>query len=104
LTISSWIGLATWLKNIYSIFLGLDLNFVFANIPRYGEVGMWDHLEFLFGPIKEPGQALDIGSSTAKILEVLHSIRDGGRFNIRIIDETGTASPHYHVTVNSSNI
>jgi hypothetical protein len=53
---------------------------------------------------KEPGQALDIRWNTDKILPVLHAIRDGGRFNISIIDETWTSGPHYHVTVHSANV
>jgi hypothetical protein len=48
--------------------------------------------------ISNPGKALDI-SVTRGIKEVLYSIRDSGKFNVKILDETDTAGPHWHVAV-----
>jgi hypothetical protein len=52
--------------------------------------------------ISSPGKALDI-SVTRGIKDVLYSIKNSGRFNMKIVDETNTASPHWHVAIKGEN-
>jgi hypothetical protein len=52
--------------------------------------------------IANPGMALDI-SLTSGIKEVLDTIKSEGVFDIKIVDETDTAGPHYHVSIRSEN-
>jgi len=48
--------------------------------------------------ITDPGQALDF-SLTSGIKEVLSAMRIDNDFNIKIVDETKMAGPHYHVSI-----
>lgn len=48
--------------------------------------------------ISDPGMALDF-ALTDGIREVLNKVEDSGMFDIKIVDETDTAGPHYHVTI-----
>lgn len=52
--------------------------------------------------ILNPGQALDF-SLTSGIKKILDTIKSRGRFDIKIINETRMAGPHYHVTVRGEN-
>jgi hypothetical protein len=52
--------------------------------------------------IADPGKAVDI-SATDGIKEVLDTIKARGRFDIKILDETNTAGPHYHVAIKGEN-
>jgi hypothetical protein len=52
--------------------------------------------------IVNPGKAVDI-RETRGIKDVLFAIKDRGNFNIKIIDETDTARPHWHVTIKGQN-
>jgi len=52
--------------------------------------------------ITNPGQALDL-SMTSGIKEVLDSIQSEGLFDMKIVDETNSAGPHYHVSIKGEN-
>lgn len=49
--------------------------------------------------VLSPGQAIDL-ALTKNIYQILNSIKNGGKFDLKIVDETKTAGPHYHVTIN----
>lgn len=52
--------------------------------------------------ILSPGQAIDL-SLTSGIKKVLDSIESKNLFNLKIVNESGSAGPHYHVTIKSKN-
>ena len=53
--------------------------------------------------ILNPGQALDF-SLTSGIKKVLDTIKSRGRFDIKIVNESRMAGPHYHVSVRGENL
>lgn len=50
--------------------------------------------------ISDPGRALDF-ALTDGIKEVLDKVKESGMFDMKIVDETDTAGPHYHVSIKS---
>lgn len=52
--------------------------------------------------ITSPGKALDF-AVTSGIKEVLDAVAADGLFNIKILDETNAAGPHYHISIYGEN-
>ena len=52
--------------------------------------------------LSTPAKAVDI-AVTSGIKEVLDRISSSGAFDMKIVDETNTAGPHYHITIKDQN-
>ncbi len=92
-----------YLEKLYGKRYGGDMATVFENYGMSPE-GIAKGVEVINRQpvgshhIADPGRAVDI-SLTDGIKEVLDTIKSRGAFDIKIVDETNTAGPHYHVGV-----